>query len=114
MNRRAAIEALIELRGDVGDLTSAALAFLPAPLEPSVTLTEAHIDAVLDRYLRGTLSANEVERWADAVEGRDDVQYRDIHAGVISNLLFRLSTPEINTPLTHEVARAMRHEIAVL
>ncbi len=69
---------------------------------------------ILERYLRGTLAASDVECWADAVEGRDDIQYLDGQEEKIADLLFRLSSPEINTPLSPDVAQALRSELAIL
>ena len=114
MDRRAAIEALVELRGEIDVAVSAAQSF-PFDLdEPVVTLTCAHIDSILERYLHGTLSANDVERWADAVEGRDDIQYCEGQEKKIADLLFILSCPDINEPLSPATAQALRAGIAVL
>ena len=40
-----------------------------------VTLTSADLVRVLDLYLEGKLKSTEVEGWAEAIEGRDDVAY---------------------------------------
>jgi hypothetical protein len=79
-----------------------------------VTLTCGHIDSILDRYLRGTLRANDVQRWADAVEGRDDIQYCEAQESEIAEVLFRLSSPEITGALSPGSAEALRADIAVL
>jgi hypothetical protein len=114
MDRRAVIEALIELNGEVDGIVSAVRAFPFDVDQPLVTLTCAHIDSILERYLRGTLCANDVQRWADAVEGRDDIQYSEAQEGEIADVLFRLSSPEINGPLSPASAEALRAGIAVL
>jgi hypothetical protein len=114
MERRAAIEALVELRGEVPHVLSMALSFPWDLDEPLVTLTCAHIDAILKRYVDGTLTESDVESWAEAVEGRDDIGYREGQEEKIADLLFRLSSPEINTPLSPAVAQAMRSDLACL
>jgi hypothetical protein len=114
MERRAAVEALVELRGEIAHVVSAAQSFSSDSTEPLVTLTCAHIDAILERYLRGALGAGEVECWADAVERRDDIQYREGQEEKIADLLFRLSSPEINSPLSPAVAQALRSDLARL
>jgi len=114
MDRRAAVEALVELRGEIAHVVSVARSFPFDCEETLVTLTCAHIDAILERYLRGTLGAGEVECWADAVEGRDDIQYREGQEEKIADLLFRLSSPEINEPLSPAVAQALRSDLGRL
>jgi hypothetical protein len=114
MDRRAAVEALVELNGEIDDIVSVAQKFPFDADQPLVTLTCAHIDSILGRYLGGTLGADDVERWADAVEGRDDIQYREGHEKEIADLLFRLSGPEISGPLCPVTAQALRDELAVL
>jgi hypothetical protein len=53
---------------------------------------------VLDAYLRGEIDEHDLESWSEAVEVRDDIACDDI----IKQVLFELSTPEINFPITPE------------
>ena len=114
MERRAVIWALVELSGEIDAIISAVRAFPFDADQPLVTLTSAHIDSILERYLRGRLSAKEVERWADAVEGRDDIRYSEGQESEITDALFKLSTPELNGLLSPATAEALRVDIAVL
>lgn len=57
--------------------------------------------AVLRRYVAGELSAREVEDWAFALEGRDDVAYASPN---LAEVLFQLSTPECEGPITPALA----------
>ena len=108
MSHRAAIQALIDLRGTVDDAIADASAFPSVVLTPPVTLTCASVGSVLDRYLGGELTASDLERWADALEGRDDVEYHLGREVVVADVLFRLSSPAINEPLSMAVVRALR------
>ena len=62
------------------------------------------VAAVLRRYLQGELSGHDVREWAEAIECRDDL---DTSSGMIQDLLFHLSTPEINGPLNESRAREL-------
>jgi len=66
-----------------------------------VSLQVAHIMAVLRRFVDGDLSAAQVVAWAEALEGRDDVEFAN---DIVLDLVFRLSAPEINDDVTPELA----------
>lgn len=69
-----------------------------------VELGPEHVAKVLQRYLRREWSATDVEAWAEALEGRDDVGYSPGARERIADALHELSTPEVSGPLTDEVA----------
>ena len=107
MNRRETVEALVEWRGDLSALT-ARLSEFPFDSEtPLVTLQISNIVEALERFLAGGVSANDVEHWADAVEGRDDIGYAAGHEDEISQVLFVLSTPDANGSLTQDSAKKL-------
>jgi hypothetical protein len=68
-----------------------------------VPLRLADVVRVLRRFLQGTLSACDVEAWADALEMREDVDY-DSDVG---ESLFILATPSINGELTTDLAESL-------
>jgi hypothetical protein len=79
----------------------------PFDTEPLVTLEGPDIMSVLERFLAGALSVADVEDWANALEGREDVGYdRDL-----AQTLFVLSTPAINGPLTADSAASLIREL---
>lgn len=69
-----------------------------------VVLTRADAARVLRRFLDGRLGADEVARWADVLEGRDDVGREDGFGARLNEFLFEMATPEVAGPLTEEVA----------
>ena len=114
MERRDAIYGLVEWRGRLSDLIAAVREFPFDSEVPLVTLQAVHIRNALQRYLCGDASAADIEAWADAVEGRDDIEYFEPHEDAISDALFRLSTPLINTPLSKEVAEKWVSDLSAL
>jgi hypothetical protein len=79
-----------------------------------VSLTPNHICEVLRQYLSGTVTASQVEDWAEILEGRPGVEYGcgdERSAEVVADTLFRLSTPEINAPLTAALATSLIEEL---
>ncbi|MEA3191300.1 MAG: hypothetical protein QOD77_1882 [Thermoplasmata archaeon] len=69
--------------------------------EALVTLQSRHIVSTLQRFLQGEINANIVEAWANALEGRDDV---DIDSN-LEDIIFDLANPALQGALTMEQAR---------
>lgn len=72
-----------------------------------VTLGVDEVIGVLDRYLSGVLTAEDVTRWANLVEGRDDIALAAAHQEALGMVIFSLANPEINTSLTPAAGKAI-------
>ena len=102
--RKELVTALIEYKGDIGDIIEE-LSQYHFDSEPLAVLTKQHIVTVLERYLKDTILASEVEYWIDAVEMRDDIDYETGYEGVIGETLFKLSQQQINEILDNDMAK---------
>jgi len=101
MNRTATLEALIKISMPISDAISR-LAEFPWDNESDlVLLTPEDCYHVLSLYKRGSLSAAEVEDWANALECRDDVGFSTSQA---HELLYELANPLLTQPLSGEQA----------
>ncbi len=67
---------------------------------PLVTLTRPDIARVLGRYLNEELSENDIELWANAIEGREDVQYEIGHEDILAEAIHQLANPLLTSALT--------------
>lgn len=65
-----------------------------------LTLKKEHIINACDKFIKNKISSNELEDWADLVEGLDALEYDPKNSNQISEMLFQLSNPEINGELT--------------
>jgi hypothetical protein len=72
---------------------------------PLVTLTSTHVAEVLRRYLQGTLTASQVEEWANAVEGREDVDYIGEEGDVLREAVHELANPLLTRELSPATAQ---------
>ena len=63
----------------------------------------ARIDTV-NRFLAGRTSAIEVENWANAIEGRDDIGFEPANEQLLRELVHELANPLLTQPLTRERA----------
>jgi hypothetical protein len=70
-----------------------------------LTLTRHEIAMVLRRYLNNQLSAKEVEEWANAIEGREDVGYESDFERLLDEAIYQLANPVLTLPLSHQVAK---------
>lgn len=103
-DRMVALRDLLELRRSVAEAVRE-LSHFDSDSEEIVTLTPAHIIDLLEKYLSGTLSEGDVEAWAEALAGRDDMGFMEGLEDLLKQALFELSTPEINEPIGSEMAR---------
>jgi hypothetical protein len=78
--------------------------------EPSAQLSPEHIVKVLERYLSGTLTAEQVTDWADLVECREDIGTEE-NEGSLNEIIFRLANPNLSEAVTHSVAREILKEL---
>lgn len=61
-----------------------------------VTLRVADVRSVLDRYASGELSDQDIERWANLIEGREDIELEES----AKEPLFELANPELTQHLS--------------
>ena len=78
-----------------------------------VTLTRSDALAILSRFIRGEVKADEVGEWANAIEGREDIGYEPGSEATLSDLVFELANPEISTELTAERAEDWARQLRV-
>lgn len=64
-----------------------------------VVLTGNDLARTLDRYLRGELSNTDLEEWANALEGRDDIEYEPSADDNLRRIIFELANPLLATPI---------------
>jgi hypothetical protein len=74
--------------------------------EELVTLAPEHVVGMLERFLSGELTSGDLERWANAIEGRDDIGLDTDAADALKEVMFELANPSIQGPTTVESARA--------
>lgn len=79
--------------------------------EPLLVLTKEHFLGVMDRYLAGSLSAEQLEEWAESLEQREDVAFSPEAETVLDETLFCLANPSINLGISNESIRQLRGRV---
>lgn len=86
----------------------AQLAELPWDSEVLIELCPQHVVAILDRYLRSELSAEQVAEWAERIECRDDIGFAQTSAETTKEAIFTLANSKLNEPFSHAGAERLR------
>ncbi|WP_328615164.1 hypothetical protein OHS18_46885 [Amycolatopsis sp. NBC_00355] len=113
-DRAEALLDILELRKSVSDAVRELSRFGFDGEEDLVTLTPAHVTGLLRGYLSGAFTESDVEVWAEALAGRDDVGLLKGYENLLKQALFELSTPEINEPIGFEMARRWVERFSIL
>jgi len=77
-----------------------------------VVLTGDDLARMLDRYLQGELSNMELEEWANALEGRDDIGYEPSTDDNLKRIIFELANPLLATPIGPAQAQIWKEAIS--
>jgi hypothetical protein len=75
-------------------------------------ITPAHMRDILERFLGGALTVEQIEAWANLIEMRDGLEFADGEAGPSRECLHELANPLLTEPLSKESALRMRDELA--
>lgn len=100
-----ALRDLINLRVPVEQAESALAEFGWDSDDDLDTLTRADVIHILRRYQAGELNSTDCQRWAEALEGRDDLGLEEDWEDALKELLFEIATPGLAERLTPEFAR---------
>src|SRR5688572_27360607 len=95
MDRMRVLRSLLELDRPIdivlGDLAAVAW----DSEEELVILRPAHVIEILNRFRSGRVGAQDVERWANANEGRDDIGFEDDSRALLKEAIFCLANPDL-------------------
>ncbi|WP_007026846.1 hypothetical protein [Saccharomonospora iraqiensis] len=110
MDRQEIVTDLVEFRKPIEHTLAALREFPWDSDEELATLDVSALRRVVDMFERGRIDADELEEWADAVEGRDDIAFgsQDVIDAVNT-----LANPVLFGPLTKENVNRIVSEIEV-
>lgn len=81
---------------------------LPWGSDELVTMTRSGAIAYLDLYLSGAASVSDVDLWANALEGRDDLAFEN---ELVTEFVDDAANPDLTRPLTKEFAQRWRDRL---
>jgi hypothetical protein len=108
INRLSVIRDLLEISRPLAEI-SAQLSTLDWDYEgDGEKLTRYHLASALQRYLDNSLSASDIEAWANLIEFREDVSFEEDHYQQIEKVLHELANPLLTQPLDLDRAAVLR------
>lgn len=106
-DRHTVLRDLIELAKPIDELRRSLAAFEWDFKDIPLTMNGDHLRNVIARYVKGELSAQHVEDWANLLEGREDLTFRSSNAEVLREILHELANPELTEELSHQRAKEL-------
>jgi len=107
-SHRSMLVRIAEFGEPVPVLQSGIRKFAPDFAGKPVVLEWSNVTSAMRRFIGGEVTSAELTAWAELVTGLSGIEYASEEEGVIEDVLFRLSTPEINQPVTVDLcARLM-------
>ena len=70
-----------------------------------ITLKKEHLIHILNQYLNHSLSASDLENWANVIECREDITYETEGEDFINDIIFDLANPILSDPLSPELVK---------
>ncbi len=74
--------------------------------EELVIFSRHHALAILKRFLENKVSIEELEEWANALEGREDVGFEAEIQSLLQAFIAELANPLLTEPLSYEAVQA--------
>lgn len=99
LERLQAVSDLLDFISPVEELTERMCAFGWDYEGRCVTLKRAHLIMALERYITGQISSVEIERWANLIEGREDIVFETGFDELIGRLIYELANPSLTQAL---------------
>ena len=110
-NRKELVTALVRYELPIEPVAEGLALFGWDSADELVQVGPDDLLAILDRYLRNELSAEQVTDWANRLEVREDVGAESPNDAAIRDVIFRLANPRLEGAITPDLARGIRAEL---
>jgi hypothetical protein len=110
-DRKVALAALIAYQLPIDPVLASLGSFGWDLAEPLATLTKADVVRILDRFLSGSITGEQVTDWADLVECREDIGYPEADHAQLVETMFTLANPNLRGDVTRELAEHLKRSL---
>jgi hypothetical protein len=97
--RAKVVKSLIEFSSPIDTIANRIHQFDWDYEGPVVELRSTHVADVLRRFIKAELSASEIEKWAELIEGREDISFEEYHRDWIDAVIHELANPSLTERL---------------
>src|SRR5712691_10808623 len=98
--RKVVLEDLLSLRGSLDEVLERLASFQWDSPEELATLNRSEALDLVTRFLTDTVPSDNLVRWANAIEGRDDITFDVEDESLLREFVFELANPLLTKPLT--------------
>ena len=79
--------------------------------KPLVTVSLDNVTSVLQRHLSGSLLADDVIRWSELIENREDIAFAIEHNDLIRDAIYKLANAELHGSSNESVLGAVYRQL---
>ena len=98
-NRKDILMDLICFNGNLLTLQNELSQYFWDVEEPILIISKVELSDVLKRCVEDEISFEELENWANAIECRDDLDFKGVE---MQEIIFELASPEVNGEIRKE------------
>lgn len=107
-NRKDILIDLVFLKANLSELQNELAQYSWDIEEPILIISKQDFTNVLQRCIESEITFDDLTNWANAIECRDDL---DFEAEEMQEIVFELSSPEINGEITKERLQEIVNEL---
>jgi cobalamin biosynthesis Mg chelatase CobN len=108
LQRKKVLEDLVSMNGNIEEICNELTKFETRwdDEQALAHLTTENVRQVLERYISGDIPSDELHRWAESIEMRDDIEYQPQKESGIANVISFLANRDINGPVSKAEAES--------
>lgn len=102
--RKKVLESLLNFEKPINQIQADLKSFPWDSNVELVLLSKYHLINIFKGYLGGFITNNDMESWANIIEGRDDIGFESKNEQLLREVIHDLANPLLTQPLTEERA----------
>ena len=107
-NRKNILTDLVYINGNLSELQNELSQYSWDSDEPILIISELHFSDILKRGIENKITFEDIEKWANIIECREDLDFENEK---MQEIIFELASPEINGKITKESLKKMFVEL---
>ncbi len=99
IQRRLTVTALLECLDDINVIANRLKSYGWDYEGDKIVITKFHVVNILKRFLSNVFSSEDVEKWANLVEGREDLEFEAVPGQDLGEIVYTLANPVLTQAL---------------
>ncbi len=110
VDRTTALQKLIAYQLPIEPVLATLASFGWDAVTPLVTLSTGEVVQVIERFLSGKITSEQLTDWADLIECREDIEVSK-ESPNLAEVIFRLANPNLREPITPVLVAEIRNTL---